>query len=118
MTVKGEKSEAEEDRGRCFYLILTSLFSFSRNEKQVTPEIPFILKGWVDNYTVTSLAGVRVTLCITKNTKTRPLGFLDSKRDFMSDNTRQRYPGQSEEGSDLIVLSPSIPSREVHGFLS
>lgn len=50
VTVKGEKSEVQEDTGRYFHLSPNSWFSFSQNKKQVSPEIYFILKGWVDNY--------------------------------------------------------------------
>lgn len=116
MTVKGEKSEVQEDTGRYFYLSPNSWFSFSGNKKQMSPEIYFILKGWM--YNSHNLSGWHQGH--TRHHKEHQvfqMAFLSSKRNFMSHNTGLSRMHRSE-WRGLLQLSLSIHSREVHNFLS
>ena len=101
-----------------------TVFLFKEWPLKVTPDIPFVLKGWVDNYTATSSASVRATLGIIPSWglpasvfwvlrgTSLQCRYVDSTG--LSRTHRSECRGQSY----LLLLSPSIPAREVHNFLS
>lgn len=85
-----------------------TVFLFKEWPLKVTPGIPFVLEGWVGNYTATSLASARARLGIIASTRSSCLSIPGSKRNITSVQdvlTVQDCQGRADQSAEGRVTS-------------